>query len=179
MRITGNTYTAEVTSDSQLKTYAVSIPAIQAASMKGKAFAWNAISANIDTGDTALAVRNDSTTELLVIEKLYVWCDVEAQFDVHLITASYTSAGTAVTGVCLNKSTPTVATATAHADETGNTQGNIILTLHTNETATDQFGIDYDFKGSVILGQGQAIGVDIINEPGAFECTIIGYYIEK
>ena len=177
MRIQGNTYSAEVTSDSQLKTYSVSIPAIQAASMKGKAFAWNAVSADVAALATALAVRNDSTTESLVIDKIYIYSDVATAVDVHLITASYTSAGTAVTGVCLNKAKSTVASATAHANETGNTQGNIIITLHTPELTTSAESVAYEFDGSVILGQGQAIGIDLVADSAAFECTIIGYYI--
>lgn len=179
MRINGNTYTAEVNSDSQLKTYSVTLSALAAASMKGKAFAWNAVSADIDATDTALAVRNDSTTEYLVIDKLYVYSDAATAVDVHLITASYTAAGTAVTGVCLNKAKSTVAAATAYADETGNTQGSIIVTLHTPELTTSAESVEYNFDGSVILGQGQAIGVDLVAESTAFECTIIGHYIDK
>ena len=180
MNLTGiNGNMAEVNSDQQLKTYAVNVSAIHAASLKGKAFAWNAINANIDAGDTALCVRNDSATEYLVIEKLYAYSDVASDIDVHLITATFTAAGTAVTGVCLNPAKATVASATAKADETGNTQGSIIVTLRNNEVGSDQFSIDYDFKGAVILGQNQAIGVDLVVESGAFECTIIGYFIEK
>jgi hypothetical protein len=179
MRINGNTYTAEVNSDQQLLARAVVVPELHHASLSGEAFAWNAVSADIDTTDTILAVRNDSSSKYLVIDKLYVWGDVSAKFDVHLITATYTAAGTAVTGVCLNKAKPTVADATAKADETGNTQGDIILTLSNNEVGSDQFGIDYDFQGSVILGEDQAIGVDIVGESAAFECTIIGHYISK
>ena len=179
MRINGNTYTAEVNSDSRLKTQSVSTSAINAASLKGKAFAWNAVSADIAAAGTALAVRNDSTTEYLVIEKIYVYSDIASAVDVHLVTATYTSAGTAVTGVCLNKATATVATATAHANETGNTQGDIIVTLHTPELTTSAESIEYDFKGSIILGQNQAIGVDVVADSAAFECTVIGYYINK
>jgi len=181
MQVTGTTNViADVNDDKQLLTRAVCVSAIHEASLNGsEAFAWNAVSADIDAADTALAVRNDSNTKYLVIEKLYVWSDVATAVDVHLITADYTSAGTAVTGVCLNKASPTVADATAHADETGNTQGDIIITLHSNELATDQFAIDYDFKGSVILGDNQAIGVDLVANSGAFECTIIGYFIDK
>lgn len=175
--INGNT--AEVNSDQQLKTYAVNVSALHAASMKGKAFAWNAISADIAAAATALAVRNDSTTEYLVIEKLYVYSDVATAVDVHLVTATYTSAGTAVTGVCLNKAKATVASATAHANETGNTQGDIIITLHTPELTTSAESVEYEFNGGVILGQNQAIGVDLVADSAAFECTIIGYYIDK
>ena len=178
MRIGGNTGNlADVNDSLQLLTRAATVSALHEASLSGQAFAWNAVSADIDTGDTALLVRNDSSSKKLVIEKLYVWADVAAAFDVHLVTASFTAAGTAVTGVCLNKASATVASATAYADETGNTQGDIILTLHSNELATDQFGIDYNFDGGVILGENQAIGVDIIGESAAFECTIVGYYL--
>jgi len=178
MRITGDTGNNAGVSDAlQLQTRAVSVSAIHEASLNGKAFAWNAVSADVAGGATALAVRNDSTTEYLVIDKIYVYSDVATAVDVHLVTATYTSAGTAVTGVCLNKAKATVATATAHANETGNTQGNIIITLHTPELTTSAESVVYDFDGAVVLGQGQAIGVDLVEDSAAFECTIIGYYI--
>lgn len=177
---TGGGYSAKVTQDMRLLTHAVSISPIQEASLKGDAFSWNAINANIDTGDTALLVRNDSTTQYLVIDRIYVWTDVSSDIDIHLTDgAAFTPTGTAVTGVCLNRSKPKTAQATAKADETANTQGNIILTLQCNETATDIFAIDYDLKGALILDQNDCVAVDIVDEPGAFECTIWGYYIDK
>lgn len=180
MRINGNTYTAEVTADQQLRTRAVMISAIHEASLKGDAYSWKAVNANIDATDTALLVRNDSSTRYLVIEKLYVWSDVPTAIHVHLTSrAAFTAAGTAVTGVNLNTTIQNVAPATAFGDETANTQGNIILTLETNELTTDQFGIAYDFDGSLILGQNGCIAVDLVAESAAFETTIIGYYIDK
>jgi len=180
MQLTGTTGTiADVNDSKQLKTRAATVSAIHEASLNGQAFAWNAVSADVAALATALAVRNDSSTKYLVIDKLYVYSDVATAVDVHLVTATYTSAGTAVTGVCLNKAKATVASATAHANETGNTQGDIILTLHTPELTTSAEAVGYDFKGSVILGQNQAIGVDLVADSAAFECTIIGYYIDK
>lgn len=176
----GTGYQAAVTSAKKLQTRAMQISAWHEACLNGDAYAWNGISADIDTGDTALLVRNDSATRYLVIEKLYIWCDVAAQFDVHVIPHStYTLAGTAVTGVNLLVGSGKVADATAKADETGNTQGSIILTLHTNELATDVFGLDYDFHGGVILGQNSCIAVDIIGESAAFEATFFGYFVDR
>ena len=175
----GRGYNAEVNSDNQLVTRAVSISALHQASLNSEAFAWNAVTADIAGAETALCVRNDSSTKYLVIDKLYVYSDVPTAVDVHLVTANFTAAGTAVVGVCLNKASATIADATAKADETGNTQGDIILTLHTPELTTAAESVSYDFEGAVILGDDQAIGVDIVADSAAFECTIIGHYIDK
>ena len=189
MKIEGiNGNTAEVNSSQQLQTRAATVSALHEASLSGQAFAWNAVSADIDTGDTMLLVRNDSSSKKLVIEKAYVWADVAASFDIHVVTASFTIAGTAVTGVCLNKASATVADATAKADETGNTQGDIIATTRNTryvrgngddnaDIAAASEGRWVDLSGSVILGENQAIAVDIQGESAAFECTIIGYFL--
>lgn len=175
----GGGYQAAVTSDNQLQTRAVQVSALHNASLNGDAYAWNAISADINAGDTALLVRNNSDTRYLVISKMYVWVDVVAQVDVHVIpTSTFTAAGTAVTGVNLLAGSGKVADATALADETGNTQGSIILTLHTNELETAQFGTEYDFKDGVILAKNSCIAADIVDEPAAFECTFIGYFLD-
>jgi hypothetical protein len=180
MQITGTSGTiAEVNDRKQVLARAVNVSAIHEAALLGNAFSWNAISADIDAGDTALLVRNDSGTKYLVIEKIYIYSDVATAVDVHLVTTSFTAAGTAVTAVALNKSKSATADATAYADETGNTQGDIIVTLHTQELTTAQQGFDYDLRGAVILGDDQAIGVDIVAEGVAFECTIFGYFIDK
>lgn len=178
MRINGDTGNNAGVSDAlQLQTRAVSVSAIHEASLSGEAFSWNSVTADIAATETALLVRNDSSSKKLVIEKLYVYSDVPTAIDVHLVTATFTIAGTAVVGVCLNKASATVADATAKTDETGNTQGDIIVTLHTPELTTAAESIEYDFNGSVILGQNQAIGVDIVADSAAFECTIVGYFL--
>jgi hypothetical protein len=180
MQVTGTTgVIAEVNNVQQILTRAVSVSAIHEASLLGNAFSWNAISADLTAADTALLVRNDSGTKYLVIEKLYIYSDVATAVDVHLVTTSFTAAGTVVTAVALNKSKSATADATAYADETGNTQGDIIVTLHTQELTTAQQGFDYDFNGAVILGDDQAIGVDIVADSAGFECSILGYFIDK
>lgn len=180
MQITGTTGTiAEVNDAKQILTRAVHVSAIHEAALLGNAFSWNAITENLAAAGTALLVRNNSGTKYLVIEKIYVYSDVATSVDVHLVTADFTAAGTAVTGVALNKAKSAVADATAYANETGNTQGDIIVTLHTQELTTAQEGFDYNLNGAVILGDNQAIGVDIVEDSAAFECTIFGYFIDK
>ncbi|MHC4215827.1 MAG: hypothetical protein ACYSWP_20960, partial [Planctomycetota bacterium] len=112
-------YKAEVNSSNQLQTRAVQVSALHNASLNSEAYSWNAVTEDLAAAGTALAVRNDSDSKYLVIEKIYIRTNVTNAIDIHLITSTYTSAGTAVTGVCLNKAKPTVADATAHANETG------------------------------------------------------------
>lgn len=175
----GSGYQAAVTTGNKLQTRSVQISALHEASLNGDAYAWNAVSADIDANDTALLVRNDSDTRYLVIEKLYAYSDVATALDVHIIpNSTFTAAGTTVTGVNLRGGSGKVADATARADETGNTQGSIIITLHTSELTTHQEGIDYDFKGAVVLGKNSCLAVDIVADSAAFECTFIGYFLD-
>ncbi len=173
----GRGYLAEVNKLQELMVNSRSYSPMAKASELGDAFVWVAVSADIDAGDTALLVCNDSQTRKLRIGKVYAWCDVAQQFKIHL--PSYpTLAGTAVVGKCLNAMLNKTAEATAKADETGNTfaAANTIITLRNNELATDEFSVSHDFEGGVILGYHHSIAVDLIAEPGAFECAIFGWY---
>ncbi len=155
--------------------------AINQATLRGDAFAWNAISSNIDTTDVALYVRNLSQDRLLVINRIYVYSDIATAFDIHLQTSAtaFGAAGTAVVGVNLNTSSAKVADAGAYSDDDNVSSGSIIITLHSNELTSDQFGIDYKTNDEIILGTNGLIGVDIVAEIVAgYECTIIGYYID-
>lgn len=173
----GRGYQVEVNSDQQLEVAAKVKSAFAKASEKGNAFAWTAVSADIDATDTALLVCNDSQTKKLHITKVYCYSDVPTRIQIHLPTYP-TLAGTAVVGVCLNKALNKTAEATAKADETGNSQGSIIKVLVTNELTTDQFAVKHDFEGAVILGYHQSIAVDLVAESAAFDCSIEGYFEE-
>jgi hypothetical protein len=177
----GSGGTAEINKRNELSVTTVS--EIHKAALNGDAYAWNAISANIDATDCMLMVRNLSPTRLLVINRIYAWVDVATAIDVHISTnATAFSAGgvgAAVVGVNLNTSSNKVADAGGYSDDAGVTQGTIITTLHTNELATDVFGIDFRTNDEIVLGTNGCIGVDDITEPAAFECTIIGYFIDS
>jgi hypothetical protein len=166
---------AEVNSSQQLEVSAKILTAFAKSSEEGGAFAWTAATADLAAADTALLVANNSQTKKLRITKIYVYSDVPTRVQIHL-PAYPTLAGTVVTGVCLNKSLNKVADASAYADETGNTQGNIIKVLDTNELTTDQFGVSWDFEGAVILGYHDSIAVDIVGDSAAFGCSVEGYF---
>ncbi len=55
--------------------------AISRATLKGDAFAWNAVSYDITAADTIITVRNTSPNRLLVINRLYMYADVPEHAD--------------------------------------------------------------------------------------------------
>ena len=179
----GSGYSARVNSDNQLATRSVLVSAIHDACLRGDAYAWNAVSADIDATDCMLMVRNNSATRWLVINRIYVWVDVATAIDIHISTNatafSAGGAGAAVVGVNLNLTSAKIADAGGYTDDAGVTQGTIITTLHTNETATDVHAIDFPTNDDIVLGTNGCIGVDDITEPEAFECTILGYFIDE
>lgn len=154
--------------------------AIQKATLRGDAYAWNSISANIDATDVLLTVRNLSNERMLVINRLYVYVDVPTALDIHITTSATAFAtGTAVVGVNLNTSSAKVADAEAYTDDDGISQGSIILTLQTNELTTDIHPIDYPTNDCIVLGTNGLISIDCIVESVAFECSIVGYFIDR
>lgn len=174
----GSGLKCEVNSDNRLSVTAVSEPKIaHNSSNHSSSYSWTAVSADIDTGDTALLVYNTSTTEKLHITKIYMWADTAVQFKIHC-PAYATFTGTLVTANNLDRSSGKAASALAYADETGGVfaAANVVLTVRNNEVGSDQFGEWADFEGALVLGYHDAVGVDLIGETGAFECTIFGYF---
>ena len=147
--------------------------ALENASGKKLAFLWHSVPYDPAAADTILAVKNTSSTRLLNLTDLWINNGATAsEYQVHILTASYTSAGTAVTGVNLNPSSSKAAEATAHADETGNTQGTRIHTTYLPVDATRHI----DLRGWS-LGQNVAIAVDIVADGGGEQSvSIVGYY---
>ena len=180
----GGSYMAGVNNRNQLLTRSIIVPAIHEASLLGKAYSWTAVSADINAGDTALLVSNTSDAENLVISRAYLWADTACQIKVHVpVAAVYT--GTAVVGVNLNRNFANNAPAVAYADESASmfAAANVIETVYSylavNAQVTTSVGIPIDFLDAVILGEDDAIAVDLITENAAFEVTIVGYFIPK
>ncbi|MFA5163818.1 MAG: hypothetical protein WC441_04875 [Patescibacteria group bacterium] len=173
----GTTETITINKDGRLLINAVSKTKLNEASLKGDSYSWTAVSEDLAAAGTALCVANQSKTRKLVIDSVYVWSDVPTQVQVHA-TANYTWAGTEVTGVNLNRTSANTANAIAYTNESGNTQGSIIITKTTNELATDQFSIKCNLDGAIILDYNQAIAVDLVADSAVFKCTIVGHYID-
>jgi hypothetical protein len=177
---TGNGYKVKVDEYNRLWVRATAESALHHESVEhGNAYAWTAVSADIDTGDTAILVCNDDPDKRLIIDHIFLWTDVAAQFKIH-VPAYAAFDGTAIVGVNLNRTSNKIALATAKADDAQNAfvAANTILTVHTNELATDTFAVEVDMKNALVLGYHDTVAVDIIGESAAFEATIWGYYTE-
>jgi len=177
MKITGEGYTADVNSDKQLTVAGTSIGSLADAALRGDAYAWCNVSANIDATDTGLLVRNDSKTRLLVIDTIFLWVDVATAVQIHCPGPGITLAGTVVTGENLSRSSNKTAPASAYADETGNTQANIIKTVFVPDGSTLPHTV-VDVKGAVVLSYDESIALDVVAESVAYNFTVWGYFVD-
>lgn len=173
---------AGVNKESQLQV--VTASAIHQASLRGDAYAWNAVSANLATTDCLICVANYSDTRLLVISFAWVRGDIAGQMDIKLgDVTGLTLAGTAITAVNLNRSSPNKPDALAYSAETQSAAATLILTLYqhlaVNAQTTTGPMLHVDFKDAIVLGRNDCFGIDTILEPAAgFEATVFGYYID-
>lgn len=150
-----------------------------AAVAAGNAYSWSNLTYDPDAHDTILGVENNSSTQDLVIHEIQVSGDTATQFVVHTSSA-VTMAGTAVTGVNLNRNSNNTASATAKADETGNGQQAASYTgrLFTGRIAADGHeGIETD--DAIVLPNDHMIGVDFTTAATAGNVTIIGYFRDR
>ena len=121
-----------------------------------------------------LLVQNTSPALVLHIEEVWVTLDTSSLVQIHLTdrAALTPSAGTAVTGVCLNQTAPRVADAISFADEQTNAQGNVIWNHEIIADAREEVPL----HGAVLLGNGQSIAVDVTTAQTIGCCTIFGFY---
>ena len=138
-------------------------------------FSWTSATANIDANDTAILVTNDSTSKHLHITDMYVYSDVPSALD-FFCPVYATITGTAITGICLNRASTTVAPVTALGDTTGDTLANIFATLYSNETATDQHGVWLKLNGLLTLGYHDSAAIAIVAASAVANAAIIGYF---
>ena len=139
---------------------------------RGDSFVWISQDADIDAADTLLLVRNDDPDKLLVIDKIIITGgNAVSRYEGHIVTASFTAAGTAVANQNLNTASANVAAVTAFGDETGNTQGAVILDVAL--LATTSLPIE---NPGIILATGVAFGIDQVTESTAGSAMIFGHF---
>ena len=140
----------------------------------GEVFIWTCETYDYAAADTILLVRNDRTDKDLHILKVVLHGDTETEVEIHVPTVAFTIAGTAVVGEALNRSLDRDATtyATAKANETGNTQGDVIERKRIKADTDMEVNLD----GAVILGSNQAIGIDYVTIGAEAHVSIWGYF---
>jgi len=142
----------------------------------GNAYSWSCLTYDYTAINTILAVENNSPTMDLHIQEIHIQGDTASQFIVHTDAGLTVTGGNVVTGVNLNRNSGNNAAATSVDCDTGNTgstgyakrlitglvaaDGNVVLTLN----------------GCIVLPNDHTICVDLTDEGGACNCTIIGYY---
>lgn len=139
-------------------------------------FSWTSATADIDGNDVVLLVSNDSDKKHLHITDMYVYTDVPTALDFFTPVYAAFAGGTAVTGVALNRTSVTVAPATAFADEQTSALANIFATLYSNETAGDQHGVLLKLDGLLILGYHDSCAINIVAASAVANSYIIGYF---
>lgn len=171
MDITGDGRTLEIDEERRAKVDARSdfLKAVD----EGDAFVWTIESYDFSAADTVLCVRNDNSSKKLHITKVIVESDAtKSEVEIHRITAAFTAAGTAVTGVNLNGSSAKTAEATAKATETGNTQGSVVERRQSHANTP----LIVDFEGALKLGYDHAVGIDLVTGGDWVMASIWGYF---
>jgi hypothetical protein len=140
----------------------------------GEAFIFTCETYDYTGADTILLVKNSHASKNMYVKRIKLHGDTETEVEIHVPTASFTIDGTAVVGECLNQKLDKDATlyATAKADETGNTQGNVIERVRI-KADTDY---DVDLEGALIIKPGDSVGVDYATDGGEAHVSIWAYW---
>ena len=162
---------AAVDNHNHLQVHAVSEVAIAEASEKhGDAYAWTA-SADIDATDSILWLRNDSTTQNLIVDTISVSSDAAGSWFIYC-PVNATPDGTTVVGVNLNRASSKLALATCKRDNTTASLANYIFYGHNQAAQTAVVQL----RGAVVLGYLDCVAIDITTEPALAQATILGYF---
>ncbi len=151
--------------------------AFERASRRGDAYVWFTSDANLADADTMLLIRNDSSTQNLVIDSVELLNGDATQciFDFHIVTAAFTAAGTEITGTNMNTNFGNTAAVSAWHDETGNAQGTVIKEYRA--LVADTY---YNFPDlGIVLKEGTAFGIDQITTSDSGALSFKGYFIDK
>ena len=152
--------------------------AFDQAVLDGRAFSFASVTYDPDALDTILGVQNDSTTHLLKITRIIATSDTASQIQV-FTGSGVTMAGTAVTGVNLNRNSNRVAEATAKADETGNgaqAAGYVGTTYAQVLQRQVAANTPVDLDVPITLPYNHMIGLDLTTAATAANVTMIGYF---
>jgi hypothetical protein len=167
---------AKITSDNRVRTYAGQESEIAFQSrVNGSAYMWS-MSADLGADVCALYLRNNSDVPL-VIDKIYIYADAAATFELFVGSNKITSAGTAVAGVNLNTKYGTTPDVTCTHTETGADQGGT-LTLLTTIQAGLSAKETVDFDGALVLERLGEVAVNVVTAIGLMSISIVGYFQE-
>lgn len=148
-----------------------------AAAKNGLAYSWASEVTDIDATDTILLVRNTSSSYSLCIEKVVIEAaNAATEVEIHCPSDTTTAlAGTAVTGVSLNRAYDKTCEALAKADETALSQGAIVDRTYVYANTIKEI----DYSGVIELDTNKSIGIDVKAETTAVMAVIWGFFIKR
>ena len=170
----GTGYLARVNSENQIHTYSEIETEIQHTSEEeGQAYIWTMASA-LAADKNLLWLRNDNTTDPLIIDSIMVGCD-DATGLVEIWTGTGNTAGGAtVTGVNLNRGSNNAALATGKSLNT-NVDGGTGMTLLLSAQVPAGASLQIQTHG-LILGYRDEVAINIVTDILLPTATIVGYY---
>ena len=175
---TGSGKQAGVTDDNKLRTYSTTESEISYESeTNGQSYIWSAYVAP-PADDNVIWLRNDSTTQNLIIEQIIIGSLLTSVQEIFIGTGTAANgAGYAtVTGVNLNAKSGKVALATCNS-ENGNADAGGSATLSSTHFVPATGTIVLDVKGSIILGYLDEISINTLTNT-TVAASIVGYYHE-
>lgn len=139
----------------------------------GQAYVWTA-TADWGADKNALWLRNDSLTDNLVIEQIIATMGAAAVVEIW-VGSGNTAAGTAVTGICLNRGLDNTALATCKHTNTNVDTGTgmtLLLTVHLPVTNAQPI----NFFNALILDYYDEVAVNIVTDVASSSVNILGYF---
>lgn len=171
-----NPHKQKVREEGQAEVFAVAVEEFENVSARDRrSFSWTIVPADFANAETLLLVQNDSDQFHLHPTEVEFETDNDSPIQIHFTDGVdlIPAGGTAVVGVCWNRTAPRKATALARSNETANTQGSIIW----NRNVLADTPTVINLHGAPVLGKGQSIAVDITTAPTSLaSCTIRGFF---
>ena len=140
----------------------------------GEAFSFFNATYDYTAADTITLVKNSHASKNMYIDRFILHGDTETEVKIHVPTATFTPAGTTITGQALNRVLDKSVTnyAVAYGDETGNTQGDIIYSIWLKADTRTVI----DITGAIIIKPEDSIGIDFVTEGAEAHAGVIAYW---
>jgi len=171
---TGRGYKVKVTDENMLRVCAQTEYEISHVSeAHGQAYIWTA-TADWGIDVNALWLRNDSLTDNLMIERIIATMAAAAVIEIWVGTGN-TAAGTAVTGVNLNRGSSNIAQATCKHTNTNVNAGAGMTLLQTVQLPITN-ARPVTFLNALILDYYDEIAINIVTDVASSSVNILGYF---
>ena len=173
---TGKGYKAKVNLENMLRVYAqVESELSHVSESHGDAYVWTA-TADWGADKNVIWLRNDSTTQNLIVDQMIITMAAAAIVEVWVGTGN-TAAGTTVAGVNLNRGSGNSASATCkHTNTNVDTGTGMTLLMTLQLPATDATPVN--FFNSLVLDYYDEVALNVITDVASSSVNIIGYFHE-